>query len=447
MHELNRKQFLTSLGAMALGAGFCGRSAQAAQAQPNIVMLIADTLRADVLGCYGCPHDTSPELDAIAQEGVVFESALAPSNWTLPSTASLLTSQHGRSLGLYESTHYFQDLFPTLPEVLQQHGYLTMGITANAVINSVAGFGRGFDEYIDTKIDWESEGPRTKRSDEIFKTSLALAAKKDARPAYLQINIMEPHEYYRGEGKLTRSEFCDLFPDVQNHANRRDYLQSTRQVSVDTAAFVKELYALPGWEDTLLVILSDHGEGLDDHPNVWRADRHGTMLYESMVRVPLIFHHPRGIKAARFRQHVRLLDVMPTLLAYVGAAAPGKMVGQPLVSLLRGDPAGLQLPEHFISEVFTNYGDKSAVFAGEGYYIFNRDLHAGCNEHELQMRGTMANGKATDQRGKSPDKLKELGAYLERWESLNPKVPAIDVSEVSDVGDRAQELEALGYLG
>ena len=431
---------------MALGAGFCGRTAQAAQARPNIVMLIADTLRADVLGCYGYAHETSPELDAVAQKSVVFESALASSSWTLPATASLLTSQHGRSLGLYESTHYFQDLFPTLPEVLRQHGYLTMGITANAVINSVAGFGRGFDEYIDTEIDWESEGPRTKRSNEIFRTSLALAAKKDARPAYLQINIMEPHEYYRGKGKLTRPEFCDLFPDVKNHANRRDYLQSTRQVSVDTAAFVKELYALPGWENTLLVILADHGEGLDDHPNVWHSSRHGTLLYESMVRVPLIFYHPGAIEPRRIRQRVRLLDVMPTLLAYIGAAAPGNMVGQPLVPLLRGDPAGMRLSEYFISEICVNSRDKSAVFTGERYYIFNRDLQAGCNEHELQMWGATANGKATDQRGEAPGKLKELDAYLKRWESLNPKIPAVGVSEVADIGDRAQELEALGYL-
>ena len=101
--EVTRKQFLTTVGGMLAAAPLlrCGPIA-ASTSRPNVVMIMADTLRADVLGCYGFPENTSPELDRIAEASVQFDSVAASCPWTLPSVASFLTSQHPRCLGLHD---------------------------------------------------------------------------------------------------------------------------------------------------------------------------------------------------------------------------------------------------------------------------------------------------------------------------------------------------------
>jgi arylsulfatase A-like enzyme len=446
---LSRKQFLKAVGGMTLAAHLAGGRASAQEtARPNVVLIIADTLRADVLGSYGCKLPTSPELDALAGQSVQFDCVFAPSSWTLPSIGSLLTSQPPRTLGLFKSTHYLQDRWPTLGEALKGAGYQTFGVTANAMINQVAGFGRGFDQYIDADIDWKSEGRRTRTSDEIFRDALQLAGQKSGAPGYLQINIMETHEYYRGAGKLTRAEFENEFPKAPNTGNRREYLQSVRQVSVDSARFVQELSALPGWENTLFVFLSDHGEGLNDHPAVWQSERHGTLLYESMVRVPMLFHHPGGnLKPARVRQAVSLLDMMPTVLARVNVPAPNNLAGRSLQPLLDGRLQDESLPEFLVAETYSEERDKSAVHSISWQYVLNRDMQAGCNERELQRLGVPANGKKTDEIERWPGAAKAMNTYFTQWNKKYPKGESVRVQDVSgDVGDREEQLKALGYL-
>ena len=98
---------------------------------------------------------------------------------------------------------------------------------------------------------------------------------------------MEMHEYLRpGDRSMIRDEYRQLFPTRPDRA----YLQSLRQLSSDVAGFVQELSSLPGWEDAVFVVTSDHGEGLHDHPDVAFAEAHGWVLYESQLMVPLIVY-------------------------------------------------------------------------------------------------------------------------------------------------------------
>ena len=447
--EVSRRQFLATAGGAVAGASLlAGRALGEVRPRPNVVLVIVDTLRADVLGCYGFVENTSPELDALARQGVLFEHAIAPSSWTLPSIGAFLTSQHTRSLGLYDTSDYLQDTYPTLAQILHSHGYLALGITANAMIDSTAGFARGFDWYIDADADWKAEGKRTKTSDEVFREALELADGKGERPAYLQINIMETHEYDRGDGKLTRPEFCDAFEHIENRAHRRDYLHAVRQVSVDTTRFVRDLLDKPGWEDTLFVILADHGEGLDDHGHVWLSTGHGKLLYESVVRVPLIFYHRNGgLSAARVGQPVRLLDLAPTILDHVGLPVPEAIEGVSLRPCLAGSLFKRTLPEFFISEVFNSNRDKSAVYSPTWKYIENRDLQAGCNEFELQRIGVTEDGKRTDRIREHADVAARMSAFLAEWKVGHPKVQAVQVKDVTDdARQREQQLRALGYF-
>ena len=120
---------------------------------------------------------------------------------------------------------------------------------------------------------------------------------------------MEVHEWNRKEKSLNREEFASLFSEERS----REYLRALRQVSQDIGAFVERLLALPGWQDTLFIITSDHGEGLNSHPDIPESKYHGRLLYESQIMIPLIFYHPkRSLVAKPIDRPVRLLDIMPT---------------------------------------------------------------------------------------------------------------------------------------
>ncbi|MFT7465403.1 MAG: arylsulfatase A-like enzyme, partial [Pseudohongiellaceae bacterium] len=119
--------------------------------RPNVVLIIIDTLRADVLSSYGHSADPSPALSRLTADGVQFDSVISQTSWTLPSIGSMLTSQYPRTLGLYaEFDHALPERFVALAEVLNDHGYATFGATANPNINSRAQFDQGFDEYVDS---------------------------------------------------------------------------------------------------------------------------------------------------------------------------------------------------------------------------------------------------------------------------------------------------------
>src|SRR4030042_4918019 len=124
--------------------------------RPNVVLIIIDTLRADKLGCYGFPDETSPEIDRFAENGILFKRTIAQSSWTKPSIGSMLTSLYPRSIGIYkEKFDILDDKYLTLAEVLKENGYFTLGVTANPNINSIFNFNQGFDHYIDSDIIWD----------------------------------------------------------------------------------------------------------------------------------------------------------------------------------------------------------------------------------------------------------------------------------------------------
>jgi len=444
--HLTRRAFLASSGLAVAGMALGAQADPAPSARPNILLLIIDTLRADALGCHGNPLGASAELDALAAEGVQFMNAIAASSWTLPSIGSLITGLYPRTLGLYDTTDYLADHTPSLAQLLQGAGYATWGLTANAVINSVAGFGRGFQHYQDANINWEQPGKRTASSDAVFRDALALVRAKDTETAgYLQINIMETHEYYRGDGRLTRPEFDVLYPEVTPSAGRRAYFQALRQASIDTGNFIKELRALPGWEDTIVVIAGDHGEGLNDHPRVWQSSSHGALLYATNVNVPLIIHGlAESPRPAKVYEPVSLLDIYPTLLELAGLPVPPGTEGHSLLPVLQGTAAPLRGP--LITETYNASYDKIACHSTAWSYLHNRDFHAGCSEFELQPLRGYIDGKHTNRIDAHPDIAREMAAAIKAWEETHPKRDPIKVSEVGDAGDRQQQLEALGYL-
>ncbi|MBW2278042.1 MAG: sulfatase [Deltaproteobacteria bacterium] len=423
------------------------------------MLIIIDTLRADKLGSYGFALDTSPELDRLASRGVRFERVIAQCSWTRPSIGSMITGIYPRTLGLYQGREEVLDQsFDTLAELLRASGYATIGITANPQIAGRNGFDQGFDVFVDRLRalpvrpprelpipPWSGTGPRPRLtpfnrmpSAAVFDSALELVDRVTSAPTFLMLNVMEVH----GKGPEVRPEFADLFDDHPDG----EYLRSVRQISHDVGRFVDRLLERPGFESTLVVIASDHGEGLRDHPGIKDGHRHGFLLYESQVRVPLIVIHSKpALQAAVVRTQVRDMDILPTVLDFLGIEIPTEIDGRTLLPLLDDPAVDVGLPSRFVTETYRPKAAKIAVYASDWKYFENRDDWPLLGARELQAMGQREVGLFTDRIDLAPEAAWELEEYLEQWERDHPKADPV-FGERRMSADLKQRLESLGYL-
>lgn len=426
----------------------------------NLVLVMIDTLRADKVSSYGAEVDTSPGLTRLAEKGVQFDSVIAQSSWTLPSVGSMLTSRYPRSLGLYtEDGQMVPGDAVTLAEVVQDAGYATFGFTANPNLNSRYNFHQGFDHYSDSSVVFHMRGDEPpegstsyldaplRSSPEVFDAALEFARTMNgSRPAFIQLNLMEVHEHK--SDRYLREPYKKLFEGQESAL----YLRAVRQVTDDTEAFVNELAGLPGWEDTLFVILSDHGEGLEDHPDVVRSKGHGALLYGSNISVPWILYNPLwqgsdpGPAGQRVTQTLRLLDVLPTLLDVLQLEAPAECLGSSAWPLALGQIRQVATPEFLVSETFFRGVSKISTLGQGWQYLNNRNKHPGLPRHELQAWDSRPNGVLTDASSTQRKEMRRMRAFLEDWEVRNPlaRQTAL-VGELSE--EAAAQLKAIGYLG
>ena len=434
------------------GAGDRDRS------RPNLVVIIIDTLRADRLGAYGFGSDASPELDTYARRGVRFANVFASSSWTRPSVGALITSLYPRTLGIYdEEGHALNESFTTLPEVLREHGYWTLGATANPNINSSFNFDQGFDRYIDSNVLWEwmPEEPGKKLETEqalqsgaeIYQALEAQLSHVEHRPFYAQVLVMEVHEASREYAAGSDpSDPAVEEADPPPEETERRYFEAVQQVSREAHAFIRRLSALVKGEQTLFVVTSDHGEGLSDHPHVRQSRRHGLLLYESQLRVPLILYSTAGdLPAGRvIETPVRLLDLMPTILDYAAVPAPDGIEGRSLLPLLRDEDATVDLPETFIAETRYRRQNKIAAYEREWKYIENRTGHRGTRPRALHPMGVKEDGWRTDMALSYTAVADRLASRVRVWEEAHPQAartaPYVPLSD-SEIA----QLESLGY--
>lgn len=342
-------------------------------AGPNVVLLVVDTLRADHLGAYGYGRPTSPAIDRIAAEGVVFERAFSPAPWTLPAHASLFTGLHSSRHRTYYGRERLGADKRTIAEVLAEAGYRTGGFSANPWVGEPTGLDQGFDTFeytgsgvITDTLFLELAKRKSARADlGGARTAQRLvrwvgAARERGERFFAFANFMEVHEPYgsvpgpyfssfldrplrRGVGRLWLRETPLYLCNSCNPADHPDvvglrceggrwriedwrlrdtlalYDAGIRYVDHQVGAIYDALGRAGVLDDTLLIVTSDHGEFLGEHGRIG----HGVHLYDPLLHVPLIVRYPRRFPAgSRVRHDVSLLDVFPTLAALVGSASP-----------------------------------------------------------------------------------------------------------------------------
>ncbi len=341
-------------------------------ARPNVVLISLDTLRADHVGCYGYHRDTSPNIDTFAEDAFLFENAIAPSTWTLPSHASIFT-------GLLPTLHqsgisvpFVQESETMIAELARQHGYITAAYTEGVLVRSNIGFAQGFDLYSDGVARH-----RTGFVEETFGKALEWIEKYGNLPFLLFVHTYQTHSPHTPPGRFAsifdrdyagpvgKSVFVARrkgFSDEDKTHFRALYDGEIAYTDEVVGNFLNELEQTKVLDSTVVVIFSDHGEEFWEHGNV----QHGKTLYDEVLRVPLIVRlagqrHATG----RVKREVSLTDLYATVIEILGIDHDCPPDSMSLLPLMDGEePDGRYDRKTVLSEIREVRPDIYFLFRG-----------------------------------------------------------------------------------
>ncbi|MBW2289940.1 MAG: sulfatase [Deltaproteobacteria bacterium] len=411
----------------------------------NVILISIDTLRADHLGTYGHDRPTSPNLDAFASDGVVFEDASATSPWTLPSHASLLTGRYPRGHGVRTEEHRLGDEVPVLAAVMSERGFKTAAIVNTLFLSPRFGIARGFDSFEVIESDQSRQGAAHRITNKAIER---LEGRREERnflfvhyfdvhsdylslPRYERLFAPEPGRFTGRTIQLLLAIRGDV-PIGAADADRltRLYDGGIRQLDDEIGRFFEWLRE-HGWlEDTLVIVTSDHGEEFLEHGGLL----HGNSHYQEMLHIPLILGGA-GIPAGRrIGAAVSLVDIAPTIFSVLEIPSPPGMDGADLRPLW-------QEPQPVASErlVFAEAGpgELRSVRSGRSKLI----TQGPTGPAELY---DLANDPAETQdlAAERPELVAALEAEIARF-AASAREPQL-APELSD--DEKERLQALGYL-
>ncbi|MCZ6596297.1 MAG: sulfatase-like hydrolase/transferase [Planctomycetota bacterium] len=389
----------------------------------NAVLITLDTTRYDALGCLGGRPGITPSLDNLAAESVVYEAARTVAPLTLPAHASMLT-------GLYPPRHTVRDnaLTPlpeaadTIAERARAGGYQTGAVIATRVLGDVYGLSQGFDDY-DAPGNEDVERTRQfaeRNAADVTASALAWLGERDReRPFLLWVHYFDPHRPFARDGPYLE------------RAGGNPYLADVVMMDDGIGDLLDGLRADHDFENTLVIVVGDHGEGLGDHGEA----THSAFVYDSTLRVPLMVRHPDGHRAGeRSQEIVSVADVFPTLIEALGLGGPGDVDGTSLYRRTVDPERGVYF-ESFYGHIYYHWSPMAGWVDAKGKYVHS-------SEPELY-------DPRSDPR-ESIDLAKERAAEVERYRRALARLGARTSLEPAGVKvDSAMiaELQKLGYSG
>ncbi len=346
-----RRPILIVITCCALGAALaCSRGSAELQTlgQPkSIVMILIDTLRSDHMSLYGSERTTTPFLDGLARESIVFGNAYAPASWTRASVASLFSSRIPESHGCEGRDGMLSSSVVTLAEALAAEGYEARGVVANGNVLPRHGLDQGFVQY-----DFIKDYPDYPYADalEMIEPVADALGQLGPGPHFVYLHYVDPHDPY------TPHHDADFDPDYTGPMDgsreqlepfgfkRPPEAEAQRTIDLYDGEILwfdrqlehvfSDLEARGLLDESWVVIVSDHGEGLWDHGVM----THGADVFQEQLRVPLIIRPPGGLRSGHLwiDEQISLIDVAPTLLECVGLAQPEDFEGRSWASFLDG---------------------------------------------------------------------------------------------------------------
>lgn len=362
---LSRREWLFGTGAALAGLGMAGCSGSHARRLPNIVVLLADTLRADHLSCYGHSPRTSPNIDALAERGTVFENYVSAATWTKPSIGTMFVGLAPRSHRAVIFEGSIKDLmamkrfrvqalkngFVTIAEALKQQGYRNAYFQCNPHGHPAFGYAQGFDEA-------NFRAPYPMRDQ--LRDAMMWTTRESGSPFFVFIHELDPHNPYvphpdafESLHGVTMEEARSEVPpdeaeDMKNFFWKYNDEGPKPNLAPETRRYFEMLYDAEIYmvdaqlrrlirfferqrliEDTIFVITSDHGEGFLEHGFYGHGAR---QPYRELTHVPLVVSGHRVPQGVRVPYSAGMLDFFPTILDWAGATPPDYLPGASLIT-------------------------------------------------------------------------------------------------------------------
>ena len=414
--------FVVALAA-AVALGGCRRAATLGSAGVPVVLISVDTLRADHLPAYGYAGLRTPNLDALRADAVLFQNAYSQVPLTLPSHTALFTGLLPPQTGVRDNLGYALGPEPaTLAAFLKAHGYATGGAVSSIILSHATGVARGFDYWEDNIEPTKTSESisRVQRSGDETQALLAEWVSGASRgPFFAFLHLFEPHSPYEPPEPF-RSQYPLLY---DGEIARADEI---------VGHFVRFLKERDIYDRALVVFLSDHGEGLNDHGE----DEHGVLLYREAIHVPLIVKLPQARhRGETVAAPVALVDVFPTVAALVDLPAPPGLAGTSFAPAMSGaapSPGRRIYSETLYPRLHLGWSDLASLIDAHDHYIHST---------RPELYDVVADpGEKTDLSAELPPAFRSMRAEL-----LGMPRP-LQAPGASDP-EQVKKLASLGYLG
>jgi arylsulfatase A-like enzyme/Tfp pilus assembly protein PilF len=395
----------------------------------NVVVVTVDTLRPDHLHCYGYAEIETPNLDGLAQRGVLFENAVAQTPLTPPSHASIFTGQNPNVHNVRNTGGFvLQSSSHPLARVLHEQGWETGAFVGSAVLKKLFGFNNGFDVYDDEmprpgKRSEFREDPERKASVVVDRAIGWLNSRSSGKPFFLWAHIYDPHMPYAPPPEFARKYKGRLYDGEIAYADQ--------QIGRLFDAVAKKSPA----DKTIIAVLSDHGESLGEHGE----HTHGVFLYDSTLRIAYMMAGPGIPAGVRIKQQARTIDFLPTLLEVMGGSAPSYVQGVSLASSFSGKAPGsdISYAETLYPKMNMNWAELRAIRTNRWKYI---------RAPRPELYDLVADPHETNNvAARNPAQTGKFEAQLKRL--ISPAGDGKEKVETAMVDERVMDqLKSLGYL-
>ncbi|MGC2186149.1 MAG: sulfatase-like hydrolase/transferase [Terriglobales bacterium] len=309
------------LGGLLAAASLASERGTQKASHPDVFLVTIDTLRADHVHCYGDENIQTPSLDALANDGIRFTHAFTPSPITNTSHTTILTGLLPSKHGVTDFAVPLASTHPTVAELLKKNGYHTAAFIGAVILDSktlAPGLDRGFDfydnfpEHPQTNSRW---GRVERRGMDVVQHAETWMTAQPSSPHFVWVHLYDPHDPYE-----------PLAPYSQTYKDRL-YDGEIAYADSALANFVAFLKKVGRYDNSIVIVVGDHGEGLGEH----REETHGIFLYDSTTHVPLIVKlQGRGHAGKVVDAQVRTTDILPTVLDLLHVPPPERLDGESL---------------------------------------------------------------------------------------------------------------------
>ena len=337
------------------------------QDKPNVLMLMIDTLRADYVGAYNQVDINTPNLDGLASDGILFEKCISQASWTRPSGVSIFTGRIPSGHATQTKAARVPDEATLFSEILQNNGVTTGALANNINLTSTFNLDQGFDTFMYEAPNYPFAGTESvfgltfykvvakvkerlspehrvvhdyyQPADVVFEDVKAFIESNDDNRWMMYAHVMEPHDPYFEHPSLSGSgpEYNGVgygraeheHPDPNDTEYLKDvYKQEIEFLDLEIGRMVSWLKESNRYENTVIIVVSDHGEEFNEHGGFW----HGTTLYDEVLHVPLIVKTAQNArKGIRIPWQVRSIDIAPTITDLMGLEADPSWDGESLL--------------------------------------------------------------------------------------------------------------------